>query len=80
MSKSLNKTQEINEAIWYFIEQGFIDELTTDKKHYLGLLITECQSLLDERDTLAYENKAMAKTLEKLGYDIDSLIFKYKEN
>jgi len=50
-----------------------IEHLTTDLRFskYLGLK--------EERDTLAYENKAMAETLEELGYDVDSLIFKHKE-
>ena len=42
-------------------------------------LTTEYLGLKEERDTLAYENKAMAETLTELGYDIDSLIFKNKE-
>ena len=35
--------------------------------------------LTEERNMLAYKNKAMAETLEKLGYDVDSLIFKHRE-
>jgi hypothetical protein len=30
---------EINDAIEYFYEQGFLEELTSDKRHYVEILL-----------------------------------------
>jgi len=66
-------------AISYFEDNGFIEELTTDKRYYVEELIAKVREQKDELSTLAYENKAMAETLEELGYDVNSLIFKHRE-
>jgi len=45
----------------------------------------EIDGLIEERDMLAYENKAMAKYITKLyntnriGRDVEAIIFEYKE-
>ena len=74
---------KINEAIYYFEEQGFLEELTSDKKFYVKELITEVKELLlkttelsIEVDNLAYENKQLAKHLIQNGYkrnEVDSI-------
>jgi len=35
----MKKTEKVIEAIEYFYTQGFIEELTTDKKYYTEILI-----------------------------------------
>ncbi len=33
------KKQDVKEAVDYFFHKGFIEELTTDKKHYVKILL-----------------------------------------
>ena len=40
--------EELEDAIWYFEEQGFIDELTSDKRHYVQVLIDYAKNTKDK--------------------------------
>tara|TARA_R100001082_G_scaffold31512_1_gene16068 strand:- start:111 stop:278 length:168 start_codon:yes stop_codon:yes gene_type:complete len=33
------KKQDVEKAVDYFFHEGFIEELTTDKKHYVKILL-----------------------------------------
>ena len=39
----------------------------------------EIDGLIEERDMLAYENKAMAEYIKQMGKDVEKIIFEYKE-
>ena len=69
--------KEIQDAVDYFTETK--SNFNSDAEHYVQILIQAIIELDEEVGILAYENRAMAETLEELGYDIESLIFKHKE-
>jgi len=68
----------IKDAMEYFIDEGFINELTTDKKFYVKALILAVDSLTEERNMLAYENKAMAERLINQGFDPSQVIMNHR--
>tara|TARA_R110000851_G_scaffold160786_1_gene304089 strand:+ start:13393 stop:13560 length:168 start_codon:yes stop_codon:yes gene_type:complete len=39
--------EELNDAIWYFEGMGFLDELTSDKKHYVEILLKNAKLSLN---------------------------------
>jgi hypothetical protein len=70
----------IKDAIEYFLDEGFINELTTDKRFYTKALILAVDSLTEERDMLAYENKAMAERLIDQGFDPSQVIMNHRDD
>ena len=40
--------KELDNAIAYFVDEGFIQELTTDKKHYTKILLQHAAKALKQ--------------------------------
>jgi len=55
--KMINKVnkKDVIEAMEYFFVEGFIDELTTDKKHYTKILLNKVAN--DYKIKLEWEEK-----------------------
>jgi len=53
-TKSIELREEVAKAIEYFMGHGFIDELTTDKKHYTKKLIEYAKESQKEIMRLRY--------------------------
>ena len=64
-----NKKQVID-AIAYFEGMGFIQDLTTDKRHYAQILVDYAKENMDMHRDEVYDARII---LEKAGYDTGTL-------
>ena len=58
MAKQLNKVtkSECMDAIEYLFKMGFVDEMTSDKKHYTTILLKKVANVYNKR--LIWEGQA----------------------
>ena len=48
---------DVEEAIMYFEEMGFIEDLTTDKAHYVSILIEHAKKTIDYEQNMEQTKK-----------------------
>ena len=59
MRNKSNLKQEVNDGIVYFIDMGFVEDLTTDRKYYV-------KKFVEYIEHLEYKTKLLMKQTEHL--------------
>jgi len=72
----MNKAKD---AIRYFEEQGFLEELTRDKKFYTKELIAEVKRLMDDLKGIETERNTLLTTATELSTEVDNLAYENKQ-